>query len=218
MLSTGVGRSSEAVKVEPLFFPRLSLVTAPSPLAALPVPFSSVYPSSVSFTILQHILIGVLLSLVEYAGHVPWVLRRHAGRCPFRVAYLMVKYLSCHGHQTSSNLCLCFQSGWKSASDFYFNNDKGQWEESKLMSPIIWIFDANTLGDREMMSLCHDDGRELVFIKYLLNQALLVNLRVLPRDILSSHIRKTWIKLQLTFGNLFNHSDLFFFFPCQTGE
>lgn len=43
------------------------------------------------------------------------------------------------------------------------------------MSPIIWSFDTIPLGDREMMSHCHDDGRELVFIEYLLDQALLVS-------------------------------------------
>lgn len=37
------------------------------------------------------------------------------------------------------------------------------------------IINANPLGDREMMSECHDDGRKLIFIEYLLDQALLVS-------------------------------------------
>lgn len=39
-----------------------------------------------------------------------------------------------------------------------------------------WIIDANALGDGEMMSECHDGERKLIFIEYLLDQALLVSL------------------------------------------
>lgn len=74
---------------------------------------------SFSVTTQPCILVGVLLSLVEYARHVPWVLRSFGGRCPSRFIYSAVKSLPRHGHQASPNLCLYFQSGWEGTGDLF---------------------------------------------------------------------------------------------------
>lgn len=84
--------------------------------------------------------------------------------------------------------------------EIYFNNSKGQSKESRLVSSLTkllpslasssWGLHENPLGDREMMSEHHDDGRKHLLSTYWIRLYSL-----------TSHGRKAWIKVQLTFGN-----------------
>lgn len=73
-------------------------------------------------------------------------------------------------------------------------------KESRLVSSLTkllpslanssWGLHENPLGDREMMSEHHDDGRKHLLSTYWIRLYSL-----------TSHGRKAWIKVQLTFGN-----------------
>lgn len=99
------GRTSLCSKAQPCRKHQASLL----PCKCLFPQFN--HPLSLSLTLPHCILIDVFLSLVEYARRVPQALRKYAGRCPSKFTYSAVKFLPCHGHQASPNLCLCFHSG-----------------------------------------------------------------------------------------------------------
>lgn len=150
-------------------------------LLPLPVSLSSVYqPSLIPICHPMMHCHLCLPSLVEYVRTCATGSRSVCWQMFSKITYLPVKNLAWHWHQTSPNLCFCFQNGQKASETFVNALTQGGQQSTDFifMSPfkkcfLFWLnatalCNVNLEGDREMMSECHDDGKNLIFIKCLL--------------------------------------------------
>lgn len=179
MPSIGVDRSSVAVKVQPFLFLSYSLVASTKPLCCLCPCLLTWFTSPLSY--LPSDIASSLVSSCPWLSrsrHGPQTLGMYAGRCLPCVTYLTGENLPWHWHQTLPDLYLCFQHDWKGNKCFYlYFYTLGRYTRDFYMGVTInkmflittVSFNANWAEGRKMMSECHDEGRELTFIEYLLD-------------------------------------------------